>query len=127
VQLADKAVKLDEESIRSVGQCAALLPVLLVRRSNLELEARRDDLASGDASRALGLLQEQVQSGIHSSNIGRAFLAQARVLKAQGKLKEAQTASHTAYEHLLDTLGRNHPETRSAYQLSASTACPRRS
>jgi serine/threonine-protein kinase len=127
MELADKAVKLDEESIRNAGQCTALLPVLLVRRSNLEIEARREDLASGDASRALGLLQEQMESGIHSSNIGRAFLAQARVLKAQGRLKEAQTASHTAYEHLLDTLGRDHPETRSAYRLSGPAACPRRS
>ena len=125
MQLADKAVKLDEQSIRTVGQCAALLPTLLVRRSNLELEARREDLASWDATRALVLLQAELQSGVHSSNVGRAFLAQARVLKAQGRLKEAQTAFHTAYEHLVDTLGPNHPETRSAFQLAAS--CPRRS
>ncbi len=116
MQLADKAVKLDEESISYIGQCAALLPILLVRRSNLELEARREDLASGDATRALGLLQEELQSGIHSSNVGRAFLAQARALKAQGRLEEAQTASRSAYEQLLDTLGPDHPETRSANQ-----------
>jgi serine/threonine-protein kinase len=127
MQLADKAVKLDEESIRNIGECAALLPILLVRRSNLELEARREDLASGDATRALGLLQAELQSGVHSSNVGRALLAQARALKAQGRLKESQTASRTAYEHLLDTLGPDHPETRSACQLEASTTCPRSS
>ncbi len=127
MQLANKAVKLDEESIRNIGQCAALLPTLLVRRSNLELAAKREDLASGDATRALGLLHAELQSGIHSSNVGRAFLAQARVLKAQGRLNEAQTASRTAYDHLLDTLGPDHLETRSAYQLATSTSCPRRS
>lgn len=127
IQLADKAVKLDEDSIRNIGQSAALLPILLVRRSNLELAARREDLASGDATRALGLLQAEMQSGIHSSNVGRAYLAQARALKAQGRLKEAQTASSSAYEHLLDTLGPDHPETRSAFQLAAPTTCPRRS
>jgi serine/threonine-protein kinase len=127
MQLADKAVKVDEASIKDIGQCAALLPTLLVRRSNLELQAKREDLASGDANRALGLLQAELQSGIHSSNVGRAFLAQARALKAQGRFKESQAASHTAYENLLDTLGPGHPETLSAYQLAEPPSCPRRS
>lgn len=126
MQLADQAVKLDEASIRNIGQCAALLPTLLVRRSNLELQARRHDLAAGDAARALELLQSELHSGIHSSNVGRAYLAQARALKAMGKYEAAQSASRTAFEHLQDTLGPDHPETRSAYRLAASE-CPNRS
>jgi eukaryotic-like serine/threonine-protein kinase len=125
IQLANQAVRLDEASIRNIGQCAALLPTLLVRRSNLELQAREQDLAVGDAARALELLQTEMQSGIHSSNVGRAFLAQARALKAMGRLDEAHSASRTAFEHLQDTLGPDHPETRSAYQLAVD--CPRRS
>jgi eukaryotic-like serine/threonine-protein kinase len=121
IQYADQAVKLDEASLQNIGQCAALLPTLLVRRSNLELQARRQDLAAGDATRALELLQPELQSGIHSSNVGRAYLARARALKAQGKDEEAQLAFHTAYEHLQDTLGPDHPETRSAYQLATFT------
>jgi serine/threonine-protein kinase len=126
MQLADQAVMLDEASIRNIGQCAALLPTLLVRRSNLELQARRHDLAAGDAARALDLLQSELNSGIHSSNVGRAYLAQARALKAMGKLDEAHSASRAAFEHLQDTLGPDHPETRSAYHLAA-VECPRRS
>jgi eukaryotic-like serine/threonine-protein kinase len=126
IQLADQAVLLDEASIRNIGECTALLPTLLVRRSNLELQARRQDLAAGDAARALELLQSELQSGIHSSYVGRAYLAQARALKAMGKFDAAQNASRMAFENLQDTLGPEHPETRSAYQLAGSQ-CPRRS
>jgi serine/threonine-protein kinase len=117
LQLADKAVAIDEAAIKAGGQGAAYLPILLVRRSAIELEVQRLDQAAADATRALALLQTGMQPGMFSSNLGRAYLALGRVLKAQGKLEEAASAFRSAAEHLQNTLGADHPDTRNARQL----------
>jgi eukaryotic-like serine/threonine-protein kinase len=114
LQLADQAIEIDEKSIRKIGQCAAFMPTLLVRRAFVELQARREDLAASDAASAMTLLQAEMQPGTHSSNMGRAYLAQALALKAFGKSEEARAASQRAFENLRDTLGSNHPDTRNA-------------
>jgi eukaryotic-like serine/threonine-protein kinase len=118
LQLANQAIKIDEKSIRKIGQCAAFMPTLLVRRAFVELQARREDLAASDAAKAMTLLQAEMQPGTHSSNMGRAYLAQALALKAFGKPDEARAASQRAFENLRDTLGSNHRDTRSASALA---------
>jgi eukaryotic-like serine/threonine-protein kinase len=116
LQLADQAVNIDEAAIKAGGQGAPYLPILLVRRSAVELEARQRDQAAADAARALSLLQTTTQPGTLSSSTGRAYLALGRALQSQGKPQEAHTAFRAAAEHLKDTLGANHPDTRSARQ-----------
>jgi len=85
-----------------VADLPSLLPTFLVRRSRVELQARRPDLALADANKALGILQAENQPRRHSSNVGRAYLALAHSLKGQGNASEAQVASRTALENLQD-------------------------
>ena len=117
---ADQALSIDENSIKSGGPCAAYLPTLLVRRSAIELEMNKPDRAELDAARAIDLLQENAIPGTLSSNFGRAYLAQARALQAEGRLAPARDASLLAVQHLRETLGPDHPESQSAAQLAQS-------
>jgi tetratricopeptide (TPR) repeat protein len=116
LQLANQAVTIDEAAIKAGGQGTPYLPILLVRRSAVELEVRQRDQAAADAARALSLLHTTTQPGTLSSNTGRAYLALGRALQAQDKRNEARAAFRSAAEHLQDTLGANHPDTRSARQ-----------
>jgi len=118
LELADQAVSLSEAAIKAGGGGAVQLPTLLVRRSQIELEAKRPDPAQADADRALKLLQEAPQSGAFSSSLGQAYLAAARALQAQGKRDEARGAGRFAAEQLKDALGPDHPDTRSALELA---------
>jgi eukaryotic-like serine/threonine-protein kinase len=113
-QLANEAVATDEATIKSGGQGAGLLPVLLFRRSAVELELHESDKARADAERALNLLQGPSDPGTFSMNVGRAYLALGRALQAQGKPDEADAAFRSAAEHLERTLGTDHPESRAA-------------
>jgi len=120
MELADQAIEIDDASIRKIGQCAAFMPTLLVRRAFIEVQARREDLAISDAAKAMTIMQAEMQPGAHSSNLGRAYLAQALALKATGKGQEARMASQKAFENLKDTLGSNHPDTRRASSLACN-------
>lgn len=118
IELADRAIEIDQKSIKNIGECAAYLPTLLVRRSRTEIAAHRDDLAARDANKALQLLQADRDNGTHSSNVGRAYLALALTLQSTGNTIGAQGASQKALENLQDTLGPNHPDTQRAYELA---------
>jgi serine/threonine protein kinase len=120
IDYAQRAVELDEASIRRIGQCAAYLPTLLVRKSVVELRGQQQDVAESDATRALELLENGEDTGVPSSNIGRAYLVLAESLQVAGKQDQAQIASSKAYANLQTTLGPNHPDTRSAGQLADS-------
>jgi tetratricopeptide (TPR) repeat protein len=114
LRLANEAIAIDEASIQQGGPCAAYLPVLLVRRSIVELELQQAQQAESDAVRALTLFRKAIDDGTLSSHIGRAYLAQGRVLQQEGKLEEAREAFALAATHLEDTLGPNHPDSRAA-------------
>ena len=114
LQLANRAVEIDEASIKTGGQGAAYLPLLLVRRSAVELDLHRISEAEADAGSALKLLLTALQPGTLSSQIGRAYLARARALQLEGKSQEARASFQAAAEHLQATLGPDHPDTRSA-------------
>jgi serine/threonine-protein kinase len=117
-RFAHRAIALDEASIRRIGQCAAYLPTLLVRRSQVELSGGDAESAAADARRALEMLRDEAKSGIPSSNVGRANLALARALDSAGEQDEAQPAFRTAYANLLTTLGSDHPDTRLSRELA---------
>ena len=96
------------------------LPIVLVRRSTVELEAGRPGQAGDDALRALKQLQAASPDGMLSSNIGRAYLNLGRALQAQGKPNEARAAFRSAAENLQATLGPDSPDTRSARRMAES-------
>ncbi len=117
---AREAVEIDEASIRRIGQCAALLSTLLVSKSGVDLKNGQREEAASDARRAIKLLEEREDPSILSSNVGRAYLALARALEAEGKPDEAQLAAAKAYANLQTTLGPDQPDTLSARQLTNS-------
>jgi serine/threonine protein kinase len=115
---ATEALEVDEASIRRIGQCAALLPYLLVSKSGIDLKSGQREQAASDARRAIKLLEDGEDQSTLSSNIGRAYLALAQALEAEGKPDEAQLAARKAYANLQTTLGPQQPDTRSARQLT---------
>jgi hypothetical protein len=117
---AKEAVEIDEASIRRIGQCAALLSTLLVAKSGIDLKNGQQDEAVSGARRAIKLLEDGADPGILSSNVGRAYLALAQALEAEGKPDEAQLAAGKAYANLQTTLGSDTPDTQSARQLTNS-------
>jgi tetratricopeptide (TPR) repeat protein len=117
---AKEAVELDEASIRRIGQCAAFLPALFVNKSGIELKSGQREEAVSDARRAINLLEDREDPSILSSNVGRAYLALALALEAEGKPDEAQLAARKAYANLQTTLGSDQPDTQSARQLTNS-------
>jgi eukaryotic-like serine/threonine-protein kinase len=121
---AKEAVELDEASIRRIGQCAALLSTLLVSKSGIDLKSGQPDQAVSDARGAIKLLEDREDPSILSSNLGRAYLALALPLEAEGKADEAQLAAGKAYANLQTTLGSDQPDTQRARQLT-NTRFPR--
>ena len=101
-----------------------MLPIVLIRRSAVELEVERPDQAAADAARALSLLQASTQPGASSCNLGRAYLTLGRALQAQGKHDEARAAARSAVEQFQSTLGPDHPDTRNARQLAQAEIQP---
>jgi serine/threonine protein kinase/tetratricopeptide (TPR) repeat protein len=117
-KLADDAVTKTEAAIRSGGQGADFLPIALLRRSILRLETGKRNEAAEDASRALNLFQAGTQPGASSAYIGHAYLVLGNVERAQGNEDAARTAFRSAAQNLQATLGPNHPDTRTAQQMS---------
>jgi tetratricopeptide (TPR) repeat protein len=120
LKLADQALGIDQASIKAGQQGAAFLPLLLVRRAGVELDMGKQDQAAADASQALTLMQAGMQSGMLSSNVGRVYLTLGKALRAQAKNDESHKALLEAAKQLQDTLGPNHPDTRTAWQLAQS-------
>ncbi len=120
VRLADQAVAIVEAAGKAGRSGSDFLPIALFRRSTVELDAGLPAQAADDAQRALELLKTAGPPGAFSSMIGRAYLNLGRALKSQGKQDEANAAFRSAAEHLQNTLGRDHPDTRRAQQLAES-------
>jgi tetratricopeptide (TPR) repeat protein len=117
LQLGNAAVETDQAAIDAGGQGATYLPSFLVRRSNLELETGRVDEAVADSSKAVQLLKSQMEPGTLSSSLGRAYLALARALAAQGKRADSREVSRVALENLQPSVGPSHPDTLRAKRL----------
>ena len=116
--LADRAVAIVETASKAGRSGGDFLPVALMRRSMVELAAGRPVQAGEDARRGLTQLQAASPPGAFSSMIGRTYLNLGRALESQGKRDDAEAAFRSAAEHLQNTLGPNHPDTRSALQLA---------
>jgi len=116
--LADHAVAILEAASKSGRMGSDYLPIVLLRRSTVELAAGLPSQAADDANRALTLFQAAVPPSTFSSHVGHAYLNLGRALQAQGKTEEARTAFQSAVEHLQSALGPDHPDTRGARQLA---------
>ena len=116
--LADQAVTIVEAAGKAGRAGSDFLPMVLVRRSTVELEAGRPAQAAADAQQALTQLQAASPPGAFSTMIGRAYLNLGRALQSQGKRDEAHAAFRSAAEHLQNTLGPDHPDTGRARQLA---------
>jgi tetratricopeptide (TPR) repeat protein len=117
-RLANEAVAVVEGLRQRGEQGGDALPLMLVRRSSIDLVAGDLDVAVADASRAVALWQETAPPGMSLSTVGRGYLALGRALDAQGKHDEARAASRSAVEHLRDALGPDHPDTLAALALA---------
>ena len=118
--LADQAVAIVEASTKAGKVGSDFLPIVLVRRSTVELEAGQPDQAANDAARALRQLEAANAAGAISSHVGRAYLNLGRALQAQGKSQDARAAFRSAAQNLERALGPDHPDARTASQFAES-------
>ena len=118
LRLANEAVAIDEAAIEAGGEGSIYLPILLTRRSVVELASGSPDQAVADAQRAVSLLKNIMQAGTQSSHMGRAYLALGRALQAQGRSEEARSAFCSASEELGSTVGVDHPDSLAARRLA---------
>jgi tetratricopeptide (TPR) repeat protein len=120
LKLSNQAVAIAEASITAGQGGEDYLSSVLVPRSDIERQLGRADDAARDAARALDLLQKSAEPGTFSSDLGRAYYTLGRALQDQGKSEQARAAFHSAAENLKNTLGPDHPDTRSAQQATGS-------
>ncbi len=118
---ADRAVAIAEAS----KQRTEYLPRLLMRRSEIALLAGSPEMGLGDAEAALAMVVEKAEPGTFSSSVGRAHLARARALLAQGRGEDARTAFAAARVELEPTLGADHPDTREARETAGLVSTAR--
>jgi serine/threonine protein kinase len=116
--LADKAVAIVENAIKAGHAGKNILPIVLMRRSAIELDTAQPGPAGEDAQKAIALLQADGSPGAFSNNIGSAYLLLGQAFRAQGKNAEATTAFQSAAENLRATLGSNHPDTRRSQEMA---------
>ncbi len=87
------------------------LMIYLTRRARVRMQLQQFEEARADSAQAVALAQKTAGPDVLTSSIGRAYLALARALKAQGKLDEARAAYAAAVKHLESSLGKEHAET----------------
>jgi serine/threonine protein kinase len=113
---ADRAVALAESS----SQRTLYVPMILLRRSQLEIHMRLWNQAWADASRALELFKARVGPDLTSNQVGRCYVVLGRADQELGRVDGARSAFAAALENLEPSEGANHPETRSVRQLADS-------
>jgi tetratricopeptide (TPR) repeat protein len=124
LELANQAIEMVEAEMKQGKAGGQFLPSLLKERACIEIITQQLPSAERDARRAVALAQAAAQPGDFSSSDGRAYLALAHVLSAEGKGTEAVAAAHRALEQLQKALGPDHPDTRAAEELSAAGGVP---
>ncbi len=125
LRYANDSVAIMEAAAKSGKGGGQFVPGALSIRASVELAAGLPDQAVADAARALDMFQKVAQPGEHSRILGKAYLILARALAAQGRAGEARAAARSAAEQLQNTLGPDHPDTRSALQLAEAGALPK--
>jgi eukaryotic-like serine/threonine-protein kinase len=93
--------------------------IALTELSRLALQGGDAAEASAHAAAALAQARELSRGFAHSSWIGLALLAQAKVQQAQGQAALSRATLAEALTHLQDTVGETAPATREALALAA--------
>ena len=120
LRLADLAVQMVEDIVKSGRQGKDFLPKVLFRRSVVRLKLGDVAGAVADAQRSYDLLRAEIPSDSFSSAFGRICLALGRAKQARGDTREAQSLYATAAGHFRRTLGDSHPLTVEAVRLAPS-------
>jgi len=118
LQSINLALAITEASIQAGHGGEDFRPSLLVGRAEIEQQLGRIDEAASDAATGLAELQQSVEAGTYSSDLGHAYYTLGLTLLAQGKSPEARSAFRSAVENLQSTLGGDHPETLSARRFA---------
>ncbi len=115
IAASDRSLAIAEAS----GQRGGYMARYLLDRANIELRMGRLEDAREHASRALALEQAAAGPDARSCEVGRVLLALGRAWHGQDKLADARGALSSAVEHLSETVGPDHPDTRLARELLA--------
>jgi tetratricopeptide (TPR) repeat protein len=118
LDLSTQALTILEASVKAGREGAGNLPVVLARRSGIELNMHYLDKAVADAMQAVSMSRRTTAPRDFSSELGRDYLALGRALQAQGKTGQARAALQSAVEHLEHTLGSNNSESVAARRLA---------
>jgi eukaryotic-like serine/threonine-protein kinase len=118
LRLMDESIATIQASVKSGHGGGRLLPVDSTDRSEIDLALGHAGDAEADASLALAALHAGDHPDDVSSTQGRAYLALARALAAEGKTEPARTAAAHAVADLQGSLGPDHPDTQSARRLA---------
>ncbi|HTT11252.1 MAG TPA: protein kinase [Burkholderiaceae bacterium] len=88
-------------------------------RAEIEAKQGRQDAALADARKALQVAEGMQGGKPYSDDTGLAYLSLGRVLQAAGDRDGARKALQSAADHLANSVGDRHPDTRTAQQLLA--------
>jgi len=109
LDLTNRAIEIVKSSVQSGGQGADVVPLLMLRRSGIELDLQQYAAAALDAKAAVDQLRIETPTGSSSATLGRAYLALSRALAARDGRDAARAALQAALEHLEATTGPDHP------------------
>jgi len=118
LQSINQALAITDGSIAASRGGEDFRPLLLITRAEIKHKLGRVDDAARDADMGVNELQRLVEAGSYSSDLGHAYYTFGLTLLAQGKSPQARVAFRSAVENLQNTLGADHPETRSARHLA---------
>jgi tetratricopeptide (TPR) repeat protein len=118
LRLDDEAISIIQAAVKTGHAGSYVLPNLYVERSAVSMALGNARDAEADASQALEILHATDNSNGISSQLGVAYLAQARALEAEGKSEQARSAASHALAQLQGSLGPDHPDTQSARRLA---------
>lgn len=117
-RLTNEAIAMLESTVKSGGEGKFYLPALYTNRSAVDLALGQAGQADADATQALVALKPISGSGIVSSKLGQALLAQARALTAEGKSEQAHSVAKQAAEQLSKSVGSDSPDAITARRLA---------
>ena len=122
LELADRAVALDEAAVASGAQGAHLLPTLLLRRSSVELKLRLPEKAERDCTEAARRMRATLQPDTFSSVLGSIYMNLGQAEDAMGQSERARDSYRLAADQLEHTLGKTHRESLEARQLAGPSS-----
>jgi tetratricopeptide (TPR) repeat protein len=120
LRFSNQAVAIVETLAKAGRQGSDRLPLVLTRRSEVELRLGRVQHAAADATRAVALAKAMAEPGTFSTTAGRAYFVLGRALQAQQRTSEARAAFRSAAENLEHALGRGDSEALAARQLASN-------